>query len=103
MSSGAFGGVDVHTIVLPFLCNSAQLGYTIKLSIEVQYVLAIEALAGLYEVQVRLLELSEFHDVVLGALELPAVSIAWPCGTWRMTCNLVFLSEDGVDLEMRGP
>jgi hypothetical protein len=52
------------------LGNFAQLGYAVKLSVEIQYVLAVEALARLDELEVCLLELSDFHDMVLGALEL---------------------------------
>jgi hypothetical protein len=62
---------NAPTIILPFLGDFAQLGYTVELDIEVQYILAVEALARLDEVEVVLLELPDFHDMVLGPLELP--------------------------------
>jgi hypothetical protein len=72
VSERGAGGVRVLTVILPFLGNFAQLGYAVKLSVEVQYILAVEALARLDELEVCLLELSDFHDMVLGALELSA-------------------------------
>jgi hypothetical protein len=59
-------------------CYLVSIGYAVKLSVEVQYILAVEALAGLDEVEIILLEFSKFHDTVLGALELPCISIALP-------------------------
>jgi hypothetical protein len=41
------------------------------LSVEVQYVLAVEALASLDELEIGLLKLSDLDNMVLGALELP--------------------------------
>ena len=59
------------TIILPFLGDFAQLWDAVELSVEVQYILAVEALAGLNELEVCLLKLSELDNMVLGALELP--------------------------------
>lgn len=67
---------DAPTIILPLVGNLAQLRYAIELSIEVQYVLAVEALAGLDEVEVTLHKLPRLHNMVLGALELPCISTA---------------------------
>lgn len=61
---------QARTVILPLLSNLAQFGYPIELSIEIQNVLAVEALARLDEVQVCLLEFADFDDMVLGALEL---------------------------------
>jgi hypothetical protein len=58
------------TVVLPLLSDLAQLGDAVELGVKIQYILAVEALAGLDEVQVVLLELPQLHDMVLGALEL---------------------------------
>jgi hypothetical protein len=41
------------------------------LSIEVQYILAVKALASLDELEISLLKLSDLDNMVLGALELP--------------------------------
>jgi hypothetical protein len=41
------------------------------LSIEVQYILAVKALAGLDELEISLLKLSGLDNMVLGALKLP--------------------------------
>jgi hypothetical protein len=62
---------NAPTIILPLLGDLAQLGYAAELDIEVQYILAVEALARLDEVEVVLVELPDLHDMVLGPLELP--------------------------------
>lgn len=58
------------TIILPFLGDFAQFWNAVELSVKVQYVLAVEALAGFDELEIRLLELSDLDNMVLGALEL---------------------------------
>lgn len=55
--------------------NLAQLWDAIDVGIQVQNVLAVVALAGLDEVEVVFLELPNFHDMILGALELCGVSL----------------------------
>jgi hypothetical protein len=66
------------TVVLPGMGNLAQLGDALELGVEVEYVLAVEALAGLDEVKVVFLELAELDDMVFGALELRRISMAAP-------------------------
>ena len=83
MVVGVVGG---GTVVLPLAGNVAQLGNGVKVGVEVQDVLAVEALAGLDKVQVALLELAHLDDIVRDAAQ-----------------DLVFLAEDGVDLEVGGP
>jgi hypothetical protein len=61
----------VLTIILPFLGDFAQFWDTVELSIEVQYILAVKALASLDELEISLLKLSDLDNMVLGALELP--------------------------------
>jgi len=56
------------------------------LRVEVQYILAVEALTGLDVLEISLLELSDFHHMVLGALE-----------------EFMLLAKYGIDLEMRIP
>jgi hypothetical protein len=85
------------------LGNLAQLGYAVKLSVEVQYILAIEALAGLDEVQVVFLELPEFDHMVFGALELGCISSAPTAALTQMTYEFVLLPEGGVDLKVGRP
>ena len=65
-----------RTIVFPLMSKLAQLGNAVKLGVEIQYVLAVEALARLDKVQVGLLELAHLHDMVFGALELGLLSAA---------------------------
>jgi hypothetical protein len=79
-------GVGCVTVVLPLAGNGAQLRNGVKVGVEVQNVLAIEALAGLYELQVDLLELAQFDHILRDAAQ-----------------ELVFLAKDGVDLEVGGP
>lgn len=57
-------------VILPLLRDLAQFGYAIELSVKIQYILAVEALAGLDEVEIVLLKLPYLNHVVLGALEL---------------------------------
>lgn len=66
------------TIVLPLLGDLAQLWNGVKLGIKVEDILAVEALAALDEVHVVPGELSQFHDMFLGALELPCISTDCP-------------------------
>jgi hypothetical protein len=73
------------TVILPLLGNLAQLRYGVELGIKVEDVLAVEALAAFDEVHVVPVELSQFHDMFLGALELPCISTAPLCA---------FLSRD---------
>ena len=68
---GVAGGEREPTVILPFLGNLAQLGNAMELGIKIQNVLAVEALAGLDELEIGFLKLSDLHDMVLGALELP--------------------------------
>jgi hypothetical protein len=65
VSRGTAGGEGTPTVILPLLRNPAQLREAVELGVEVQYVLAVEALAGLDELEVRLLELPQFDDTVL--------------------------------------
>jgi hypothetical protein len=65
VNEGMTGGVSMPTVILPLLRNLAQLRQAVELGVEVQYILAVEALAGLDELEVCLLELPEFHDMVL--------------------------------------
>ena len=94
------------TIILPFLGDFAQFWNAVELSVKVQYVLAVEALAGFDELEIRLLELSDLDNMVLGALELCCVSLtARPFlkSVGDGTHDLMLLPEDGVDLQVRGP
>jgi hypothetical protein len=68
------------------LGDFAQFWNAVELSVKVQYVLAVEALAGFDELEIRLLELSDLDNMVLGALE-----------------EFMFLPEFGVDLQVRIP
>lgn len=76
ISKVAWRTPGVLTIILPFLGDFAQLWDAVELSVEVQYVLAVEALAGLDKLQIGLLELADLDNMVLGSLELPGVSDA---------------------------
>lgn len=83
ISKVAWRTPGVLTIILPFLGDFAQLWDAVELSVEVQYVLAVEALAGLDKLQIGLLELADLDNMVLGSLELPGVSDAsraFSCG-----------------------
>lgn len=100
---GVAGGAREPTVILPFPCNLAQLGNTVELGIQVQYVLAVEALAGLDELEIGLLELSNLHDAVLGALELSLCQRRAPAVVLGGAYKLVLLSECGVDPQVRVP
>ena len=59
------------TIVTPLLRQLAQLRDAVRESVQVQDMLAVEALTGLDELKVVLPEFSDLHDMVAGvALEL---------------------------------
>jgi hypothetical protein len=52
------------TVILPLLSDLAQLRQAIELGVEVEYILAVEALAGLNELEVCLLEFPNLYDMV---------------------------------------
>lgn len=104
MSICAVYHVRSHTVILPLQSNFAQFWYSVELGVKVQYILAVEALASLDEVEVSFLKLPDLHNMVFGALELCLGQYRGISPTPRvMTHQLVFLPEGGVDLEVCGP
>jgi hypothetical protein len=94
--------VSELTVILPFLGDLAQFRYAVELSIKVQYVLAVEALAGFYEVEIVFLVFPEFDDMVLGALELQCISVSLLDFVGE-THNLMLLPKGCVDFEVGCP
>ena len=91
------------SVILPRASNLAQLGNALKLGVQVQYVLAIEALAGFDELQIVLLQLSDLDDALFRMLlQLSPVSPPSPRNL-EWAYRAVFLSEDGVHLEVSVP
>jgi hypothetical protein len=54
-------------------------------------------------VEIVFLVFPEFHDMVLGALELPYISITLPNSFAHKAHNLMLLPEGSVDFEVRCP
>jgi len=96
-----------HTVVLPLLGDLPQLGDAVKLRVEVQDILAVEALAALDELEVVLGELADLDDMVFGIAPQLAALIRQHAPRYSIGRSVThmaqFLPVAAVDLEMGRP